>query len=282
MYDAFWYDTYILLLQMAETSVTQYNLKDIILDDIIGRGTATVYNGTLAGKCIAVKKMDCNTKREVPPEVKIHSSLPPHSNILSLFGVAHAKHGFTVYICMELADTSLYTFLHTNKQKPTIQRSTKWALQIAKAMQHIHQHGFAHRDLKSANVLLFNDNDIVKVCDFGSAKVLEVTATATGMTGTYRWMAPEFDDKETAKVSQRCDIFSYGMVVYEMFAHKIPLFNIRDDVEAAKSIRKGLRPEIPDELPLHIQAIMQSCWRHNSHARPTFHGIIKVCILGIE
>ena len=267
---------------MAETSVTQYNLKDIILDDIIGKGTATVYNGTLAGKSIAVKKMDCSKKREVPPEVKIHNSLPPHSNILPLFGVAHAKHGFTLYICMELADTSLYSFLHTKKQKPTILRSTKWALQIATAMQHIHQHGLAHRDLKSANVLLFDDEDIVKVCDFGSAKVLEVTATATGMTGTYRWMAPEFDDKETTKVNQRCDIFSYGMVVYEIFAHKIPLFNIRDDVEAAKSIRKGLRPEVPDELPSHIQAIMQSCWRHNSHARPTFQGIIKVCSPGIE
>ena len=229
----------------------------------------------MAGKTIAVKKMDCD-KNAIPHEVETLSSLPPHPNVLPLLGVAHASDGFTVYVCMELADKSLYNYLHTEKKKPSFQQSTKWAVQIARGMQHVHQNGLAHRDLKSANVLLFDKEDNAKICDFGTARLLEHTATATGMTGTFRWMAPEFNYKAGTKINQRCDVFSYGMILYEIFVHEIPYSDIDDDIAVDSSIRDGKRPMIPPELPSHIQELMQSCWEHQPHDRPTFEEILQV------
>ena len=266
---------------MNTTLPRHFDLEKIDLEDRIGQGNASVYKAKMGGKAMAVKKMDCD-KNQIPREVEVQSELPPHPNILPLLGVAHSGDGFSVYICMELADKSLHYYLHTEKKKPTLRRSTKWALQIAKAMHHIHQHGLAHRDLKSANALLFEKKDIVKLCDFRSARILERTATVTGMTGTHRWMAPEFNDKATTHVNQRCDVFSYGMLLYEIFAQEIPYSNIVDDVEVSSSIGKGIRPSIPSGLPIHIQMLIQSCWKHKPHDRPKFEGILQVCSIHVR
>ena len=263
------------LSQMAAMVLSHFKLKDINLGQRIGKGNVPVYKATMAGKAMAVKKMDCG-KNEIPLEVEVNNILPPHPNVLPLLGVAHSKDGFSIYICMELADKSLYHYLHTEKMKPSLQQSTNWAIQIASGMNHIHECGLAHRDLKSSNVLLFEREDVAKVCDFGSARVLERTATVTGMTGTYRWMAPEFNDKADTRVNRRCDVFSYGMVLYEIFAQEIPFSDIDEDIDAATGIREGKRPSIPTEIPLYIKVLMQSCWKHNPYCRPYFQRILLV------
>ena len=229
----------------------------------------------MVGKVVAVKRMDCD-KNEVPREVMVRSSLPPHPNIIPFFGCAHSQDGFTIYICMELADKSLHHYLHAEKKKPSLQQSTNWAVQIARGMQHIHQHGLAHRDLKSAGILVFEENDILKLGNFGSARQLELTTAMTGMTGTYRWMAPEFNDKASTKVNQRCDVFSYGMVLYEIFAHELPFSDVIEGYDVLRLIQNKERPPIPPEVSLYIRKLMQSCWEHRPHDRPTFEKILQV------
>ena len=228
----------------------------------------------MGGREIAVKKMNCD-KGEVPEEVELQQSLSSHPNILPLLGVAHSKDMFTVYILMERADTSLHQYLHTEKRKPSPQLSLDWAQQIARGLHHIHQHGLAHRDLKSANVLLFEKENIIKICDFGSAKVLDVTATTTGETGTYRWMAPEFLEK-SKKINQRCDMFSYGMILYEIYAHEVPFSELKSEYKVASFIIDKKRPSIPSKLPKHLKTLMAQCWQHSAYDRPTSSDILTV------
>ena len=228
----------------------------------------------MGGKVIAVKKMDC-PQNEVPREVEVHSKLPPHPNILPLLGIAYDDDDDTILICMELADMSLYDYLHVKQVKPSLQQSIKWAMQIARGMYHIHQHGLAHHDLKSANVLLFEEADITKVCDFGSARPLECTATV-GVGGTFRWMAPEFNDKANTKVNQLCDVFSFGMVLYEIFVQQLPFAEIDDGVAVTRMIRERRRPSIPQELPPYIKELMHFCWQHRPNDRPNFEKILQV------
>jgi len=255
-------------------SLTYLDLNAIDLERRIGHGTASVFKATMGGKAIAVKKMDCHSD-EIPREVEVYNKLPPHPNILPLLGIAYDDDDDTILICMELADMSLYDYLHTKQMKPSLQQSIKWAIQIASGMHHIHQHGLAHRDLKSANVLLFEEADITKVCDFGSARPIERTATFR-MAGTFRWMAPEFSDKESTKVNQLCDVFSYGMVLYEIFAQQLPFADLDDSVTVTSRIREGRRPSIPTQLPLYIKVLMHFCWQHSPNARPTFERILQV------
>lgn len=89
-------------------------------------------------------------------------------------------------------------------------------------------------------------------------------------------MAPECDDRANTKVNQRCDVFSYGMVLYEVFAHEVPFFGV-DEAYVSSMIRDGKRPPIPPELPLHIKELMLSCCEHKPYDRPTFEEILQVC-----
>ena len=260
---------------MNTTSLPYFDLSDIKLEERIGQGNSPVYQATMADKTIAVKKMDCG-QNEIPHEVQVQRDLPPNPNVLKLLGITHSEDGFTIYVCTELANTSLYRYLHEEKKQPSLQQSTKWAMQIASGMQHLHKYGLAHRDLKSPNVLLFEREDIAKVCDFGCARPLDHTTMLSGNTGTYRWMPPEFNDEATTMINQRCDIFSYGMILYEIFAHNIPFSHIKEDVDVPQSIRNGERPSLPQELPIYMKVLIQFCWEHKPHDRPNFEKILQV------
>ena len=222
-----------------------------------------MYEGVKDGQEIAVKIMNCE-RDKVPEEVKLQNSLSSHPNILPLLGVSHSQNMFQVYILMERADMSLYQYLYREKRQPSPQQSLNWALQIARGLHHIHQHGLAHRNLKSANVLLFEKENIIKICDFGSAKVLDVTATKTGEAGTYRWMAPEFIEKSVEKINQRCDMFSYGMILFELFTHEVPFADLKSEIEVALFIRDKKRPSIPSKLPKYLKTLIAQCWEHST------------------
>ena len=269
---------------METTSPYHINCDDIILEERIGRGTFSVFKAKVEGNTVAVKIIDCN-KNQIPQEVEVYNQifhLNFFQNLLEISHIAHSKDGFSIYICMELADKSLYQYLHDEEKKPSLQTSIKWAIQIAMGMHHLHQHGLAHRNLKSTNVLLFENKDVLKVCDIGSAHPPEKTGTLSEMAGSYRWMAPEFHKRADTKKSQCCDIFSYGMILYEIFAHKIPFSNIHKDVDVVTSIRDGKRPFLPRELPLGAKKLVQSCWKQEPHDRPTFTQILEVGSLQIS
>ena len=262
-------------LQMSTTPLPYLNLRDIEIQERIGRGNFSVYKALLAGKSVAVKRMECE-KNEVPPEVELNGSLPPHPNLLPLLGVTHSQDGFNIFVCMELADKSLYQFLHTEKKKPSLRQSVNWSTQIAKALHHLHQNRLAHYNLKSTNVLLFEREDITKLCD--CRPPLHSDQSTSGVARTHRWMAPEVTcgSKTGAMVTQHCDVFSYGMVLYEAFAHQLPFSDVEEGYDVVPLIRAGKRPAVPQELPLHVRQLMQTCWKQEPQDRPPFDAILQV------
>ena len=109
-----------------------------------------------------------------------------------------------------------------------MERALPWMQQILAAVAHAHGAGVVHRDLKPANILVAEDG-VVKVMDFGIAKVVQDTSfTRTGVTlGTAAYMAPE-QIKGAGKVDARADIYSLGATFYEMLAGRPP-FEPADD-----------------------------------------------------
>jgi serine/threonine protein kinase len=85
---------------------------------------------------------------------------------------------------------SVYDYLHKQKGVFKLPTLFKVAIDICKGMSYLHQNNIIHRDLKAAN-LLMDENEVVKVADFGVARVKAQTGVMTAETGTYRWMAPE-------------------------------------------------------------------------------------------
>ena len=187
-----------------------------------------------------------------------------------------ALYGFTYHrlittTVMQLATNgSLYEYLHKKANKPSMQQSLTWAKEIAYAMLSMHEKHFVHRDLKSANVLL-TDNMHILLCDFGSTRKAEHTLEGTKGVGTYRWMAPEVLKGTVSKAS---DVYSFAMVLYELLENKVPFCDNTEAMAAMKS-SEGERPHLANPLPEYVQVIIETCWAHNPHHRPTFDKIVR-------
>ena len=124
-----------------------------------------------------------------------------------------------------------------------------YAIQIAEALQEAHTHGIVHRDIKAENIMV-NAKNQVKVMDFGLAKLkgsLKLTKTSSTI-GTLAYMAPE--QIQGGEVDARSDIFSFGMVLYEMLTGPSPF---RGEHEAA------MMYSIVNEEPEPLQHYVPGC-----------------------
>ena len=140
-------------------------------------------------------------------------------------------------------------------------------------MEHLHEHNIIHRDLKSANILLCTGN-VAKIADFGTARYLEHTTQQTDMRGTYRWMSPEVMEEVEAHINKYYDSYSYGMVLYELFEHKVPFHDIQSKFWIGSIVLAGGRPTITCNLPPYLKNLILACWKANPQERPTFPTIV--------
>ncbi|KAI9219981.1 kinase-like domain-containing protein, partial [Blastocladiella britannica] len=158
----------------------------------------------------------------------------------------------------------------------------RMALESAKAMQLLYANGIQHRDFKSLNVLL-DDYLHCKVSDFGLSKSRTIQTTTQFGTGnssgigagvaTLAWMAPE-RLKIGARFNEKCDVYSFGVTMYEIAARALP-FEGEDPYVLRMSILEGVRPEIPDETPPEFRCLMEICWAQDPIVRPGFNEIVR-------
>ena len=272
----------VITLLFMHIQVVEFDLSDLVIrrDQKLGKGAfGNVYEGHWkkgGGMTVAVKVTQLRGPGTLSQEIKVWHSLPQHQNIITLIGVA--TDDFNTFTVTELATNgSLFDYLHIEKNTPSVNQSLVWASDVAHGMKHLHDHDVIHRDLKSANVLLTSEW-VAKLCDFGTARELTHTTT-TEQAGTYRWMSPEIMRTATAKINKKCDLFSYGMVLVELFAHVIPYADLHDNVEVLLSVTSGKRPPIPLTLPPYLHDLLKSCWEEDSHLRPTFDDFIDKIVV---
>ena len=258
--------------------MVEFNLPDLNIrkNKKLGSGAfGNVFEGHWkkgGGMAVAVKVTQLRGSETVPHEIEVWRSLPQHQNIIKLIGVA--TDDFNSFIVTELAmNGSLFEYLHIDKHAPPIDQSLAWASDVAHGMKHLHDHDITHRDLKSANVLLTSEW-VAKLCDFGTAREMTHTTT-TEKAGTYRWMSPEIMRKAVARINKKCDLFSYGMILVELFAHEVPYADLHDNVEVLLSVTRGERPPIPPTLPSYLHDLIKKCWEEDPYLRPSFDDFVK-------
>lgn len=145
-----------------------------------------------------------------------------HSNIVSVFDFGRA--GNFYYLLMEYVDgANLHDLIQANRPGPDEAR--RIAVEICRALEFAHEEGVIHRDIKPSNVLIDNRGR-VKIADFGLAKLTgtepERSRLTTAVMGTPHYMAPEQVEKP-ALVDERADLFSLGVICYEMLTGELPL-----------------------------------------------------------
>ena len=248
-------------------------MSDLVVskDRLGGGAQGMVFRGTWRGIQVAVKKC----LQPDPRDVRILLSLGTHSNVIQLYGVV--VEDISCLIVTELAKGgSLYDFLYGEQKKtPSDDQRSYWMKDIAMGMGFLHHQGIAHRDLKSGNVLL-GDRMTAKLCDFGTARSLDHTTAQSTVTGTYRWMAPEIVRDPKARISKKCDVYSYAMVLYELVTCRKPFHNAPTDQMAMFNAMSGERPSLPEsdsECAPFLRRLITACWDADPKARPSFEEI---------
>ncbi len=176
-------------------------------------------------------------------------SLADHPNIVKLYGQGEWENG--LYIAMEfIQGISLRQFI-LNKSL-SIKRALDIVLEISYALLHLHTHGIIHRDLKPENVLITESGD-AKLIDFGIAHMIEELKKKpkgeNRIIGTPSYMSPE-QKKDPFNVSFNTDIYSLGIMIYELILGKLSFGNIQIDL-----------------IPSHLRPILQKALDPNPKLR---------------
>ena len=153
------------------------------------------------------------------------------------------------------------------------------ALDIAKAMRYLHSHRppVVHRDLKSPNIVLASFDPlsptVCKVIDFGSSQMLTGTTTGRVVTNPV-WLAPEI--MENRPYSGKVDVYSYGVILYEVFAELEYYGNLSYMFQVEEMVLRGERPKIPSRVAPEYANIIKMCWSQEAFDRPSFIQIVEM------
>ena len=203
-----------------------------IIEKIGEGGMATVYKARckLLNRFVAVKILkeefakDENFVARFRAEAQSAGALT-HPNIVSVYDVGQEDDGKINYIVMELLDgITLKDYINKNGSL-TSELTLKIAIQIASALDAAHKANIIHRDIKPQNIVL-NKNMVAKVTDFGIAKILNTTTTGATITnfgttvGSVHYISPEH--AKGGFTDEKSDIYSLGVVMYEMATGRVP------------------------------------------------------------
>jgi serine/threonine-protein kinase len=186
-------------------------------------------------------------------EAKNAASLS-HPNIVSIYDRGEAEGSY--YIAMEYLDGRTLKELIVSRGPAPIPLSIDYARQILAALRVSHRHGLVHRDIKPHNVLVDGEGRL-KVTDFGIARSGPSQMTEAGsIIGTAQYLSPE--QAQGAPVDESSDLYSVGIVLYELLTGSVP-FSGETPVEIAMKhltrvpeVPSALRPEVPHDLDLVV------------------------------
>src|SRR5262245_15502400 len=254
-------------------------------------GMGQVYRArdTKLARDVAIKVLradvlrDDDRRRRFIREARAASALN-HPNIVTIHDIQQSE-GIDFIVMEYIRGKSLQETIPEGGLP--VDLAVEYAAQIASAMQAAHGAGIVHRDIKPINVVVSETNR-VKVLDFGLAKLMasragvtDVTGTATVATGvgsvlgTPAYMSPE--QAQGRPVDEKSDVFSFGIVLYEMLAGRWPF--VGDPPLATLTALVG-QPQTPlkslrARLPAGLERLTDSCLRKNPAERPSADEIVR-------
>ncbi|MFA6455951.1 MAG: protein kinase [Bacteroidota bacterium] len=186
-----------------------------------------------------------------------------HPNICSIIDIQ--EHDQQIFIVMEFVDGQT---LLEKKSSVTQKQAIDYAIQIADGLAAAHEKGIVHRDIKPENIMIRKDG-IVQVMDFGLAKLVGVSRlTKVGSTvGTLGYMSPE--QVQGQETDHRSDIFSFGVLLYEMITGKSPFNGAHESAILYEIVNVDVPPPsaVKQEIDPELDRIVMECMEKDSNER---------------
>jgi eukaryotic-like serine/threonine-protein kinase len=249
---------------VGETLAGKYLIEELIKTG----GMGAVYRGKhiLMDKRVAIKVLrpslavDDHVVARFSREAKAASRIShPHAVNVTDFG--ESENG-VVFLVMEYLDGQTLKELIKSRGPMALHQVSELVRQVAGALDAAHEQGVVHRDLKSDNIMISQTNggEWAKVLDFGIAKIqqpegardIDITA-ANLVIGTPQYMSPE-QCSQSGPIDARSDIYSLGIIVYEMLAGQVPFTGESPTVIMMKQVQdeppsiRDARPDLPAEV----------------------------------
>jgi len=247
-----------------QANVLQIPWKDIAVTQLLGHGGyGDVYQGSWHGTTVAIKQLYLKTLPEhlvndFTHETKVMAQCA-FPQIVRLFGVCMETGHYSI-VMEYMPKGSIYKVLQNQNEELSWSQRYEISIDIARGLSFLHSQRILHRDLKSLNILL-DENYKAKISDFGLAKIkLESASTnSKTKTGTVRWRAPE-SFKRGFNPSFSTDIYSYGVVLWEIAARKLPYAEEPEEINVRGWIIEGEKETIPTNCPTEYSQIIQKTW----------------------
>ncbi|XP_069506921.1 tyrosine-protein kinase Srms [Ambystoma mexicanum] len=248
---------------------------EFLLEKRIGEGFfGEVWEGLwLQQHAVAIKTMKQADmkKEEFLKEIAALKTLR-HPHLIQLYAICTV--GEPVYIVTELMrNGNLQTYL-TNCDKRTVnkKRLMQFACHIADGMAYLEERNIIHRDLAARNILLGVDL-ICKIADFGLARLLkdDIYNPSSNTKIPVKWTAPEAANFHN--YSLKSDVWSYGILLYEVFTYGQQPYKGWNNREAMEQICNGYRMPRPEICPADVYSVMLECCRDIPDLRPTFQSL---------
>ena len=237
-----------------------------ILEVIGTGGMAVVYKARCnrLNRLVAIKVLKQELSQDEEFRRRFHAesqavAMLSHPNIASVYDVSHSNN--LDYIVMELIEGITLKQYLEQKGKLNWREALHFSTQIAKALEHAHSRGIIHRDIKPHNIMILKDGS-VKVADFGIARISSAQNTLTREAlGSVHYISPE--QAKGGHVDYRSDLYSLGVVMYEMLTGRPPFDGDTPVAVAIQHINAKpvmpceLNPEIPEgleQITMHAMA----------------------------
>ncbi|XP_010913370.1 uncharacterized protein [Elaeis guineensis] len=262
-------------------------IKNTDLEELqeLGSGMfGTVYHGKWRGSDVAIKRINDRYFSGKPSE---HERMRAdfwneackladmhHPNIVAFYGVVLDGPGGSIATVTEyMVNGSLRHALQKNNKPFDRRKRLLIAMDAAFGMEYLHSKQIIHFDLKSDN-LLVNLRDpkrpICKVCDLGLSKVKCQTLISGEVQGTLPYIAPECLHGNESLVSEKIDVFSFGIVMWELLTGEEPYADLHHGAILGGIVSNTLRPAVPDSCDPDWRSLMEQCWSAEASERPSF------------
>ena len=230
---------------MSFTSSQRKILTYTFTSNILGRGSySKVYlgytfnNEKCAIKVISSIGLNISIKDKLVDEANILKKLN-HPNIIKLYDI-YEEFG-DIYIIMEYCETTMSSLLNMDLSEKYVKYYIK---QLVDGLYYLQKKNIVHRDIKPANILL--KNNVIKISDFGFARSIDSNETMMDtICGSPLYMAPEILYK--AKYSSKSDLWSLGIIIYQMIYREHPYKNPRSIIDLIKKI-EGDEIDFPNKI----------------------------------